>query len=347
MALTIGQKAETRPENDSTPHSITGVQLTSLGDTAISIDWISVTLPNTPGVVRSIEGSLGKFIPEDTRTLGYSQSSRILTTGRVFWSDDKPEAGLHIRLPASALSEYQDGYWLLLNILLNNGGRFTRLDIAYDDTSGLVDLDVIAHHWHTGEVVTRFRSMVEYREAVKLGQGQAELSGLTFGSRQSQSYLRIYDKALEQRKKGRPDTPDHWTRLELELKDEKATAVVTELLKRSGDEPRAVYLVGLLTGLFDLVLSPGGDTNKSRWARPDWWKKFISGCEKVRLSLAKIDRTIEQVKGWFQKFVAPMAAVILTSHSDFGGDGYNWMIEAIIAGQSRWKNKHKILAGIA
>ena len=347
MTLTISQNVETGPELGRTPPTNRGVQLTGGVVAAISIDWISVTLPNTPAVWRQLKNTFGEWQGIDTRIYGYSKSAFVLGTGRAFWSDDKPENGIHLRLPATALAEWAHGYWLLLSILAGNGGKFTRLDLAFDDFAGLLDIPTIAHNWHTGQVNTRYRSMTVWSEPVEQGSGPGQISGLSFGNRQSQSYIRIYDKRLERQKNGVLDLPDHWVRLEIETKDEKATAIVSDLLKLSGDSRRAEYLAGLLAGLFDVVVNPATDTNKARWKRADWWDQFLAGASKVRLGLAKVQKTLEQVKTWFVSSIAPMAAVLLLATHEQGMSGYDWIIEAIVAGEDRFKHKHRVLAGIS
>jgi DNA relaxase NicK len=289
------------------------------------------------------------FEPGETvekKIYGYGQTASVLETGVMMWDYEKPELGIHLRLPSSALATWKKGLWLLLQIMVNNGGKFTRLDIAYDDFRGDLDLDLIEHHWMTGEVNSRFKSMSRYYEPSQKGDKTKVLQGLTFGIRKdSGSYLRIYNKALEQIKRGNEAGYEHWTRVELETKDGKATNIAKTLLKLATEQERSTWLVGILTGLFDVVLSPGTDTNKSRWSRVVWWESFVNGVSKQRLNLPEIKATLEQVKRWFMRTVSSMAAVILLADHGENMTGYDWLIQAMQIGESKFKDRHRQLIG--
>jgi hypothetical protein len=99
--------------------------------------------------------------------------------------------------------------WLQTNVipLLSDVG-ITRLDLAFD-----VDFDLSEYQFiPIGN--SRQKSTVEFRDAAR------KLETLYIGKRQSDKMLRLYNKQLEQEKKGNTSNLHTWWRLEFELKRE-------------------------------------------------------------------------------------------------------------------------------
>lgn len=99
--------------------------------------------------------------------------------------------------------------WLQINVipLLSDVG-ITRLDLAFD-----VDFDLSQYEFlPVGN--SRQKSTVEFRDASR------KLETLYIGKRQSDKMVRLYNKRLEQEKKGNTSDLSTWWRLEFELKRE-------------------------------------------------------------------------------------------------------------------------------
>lgn len=152
--------------------------------------------------------------------------------------------------------------------------KITRLDIAFDDHTGLLDIDRIQDDTDDHLYVSRSRTWkVEYGSA-----------GTTIyhGSPKSNMYIRIYDKAAEQLL----DT--HWIRVELQMRDEIASGFVDGLLHR----PVGVQFRGVLHNYLRYVV-PVDDTNMSRWPMADYWEKLLDNVQAIRVwSDPGVDYTI-------------------------------------------------------
>ena len=172
--------------------------------------------------------------------------------------------------------EYGSGDWLqLLDLICNNLGRIhiTRLDLAYDDHIGLLNIyrieqDVRDRH---------YTSKAKFSEIIWSDNQTDDIQGLTVqvGSKKSLIMIRIYNKAAERGF----DHNKHWIRVELQLRDARATAAVAEILKL---QHVGCTVSGILRN-YCLFQVPSGDSNKSRWPVADYWDKLLLDMDKISL----------------------------------------------------------------
>lgn len=150
-------------------------------------------------------------------------------------------------------NKWDDLFWAIDDHCMN----ITRLDVAYDDHTGLLDIDRIIQD-------TRFREYVsksEYWEIIESSKGQS----LQFGSPQSDTLIRIYDKARE---RNCPEG-EHWIRCELQLRRKRAVSF-TKLPYSIGES-----FCGVVINYLRFVEPMEGDTNKWRWPIKDYWGEFL------------------------------------------------------------------------
>ena len=75
----------------------------------------------------------------------------------------------------------------------------------------------------------------------------------------------------------------------------------------------------------------------------EWFAGLVGDAAKARVYDPKPPRTVEEVKAWIDKQVAPsLAAVVAAS----GGD-MDYMSHLVVTGRSRWKGKHRALLASA
>ena len=150
--------------------------------------------------------------------------------------------------------------------------NITRLDMAFDDHTGILDIDVLRDDTDDHHYVSRSRSWkVEYGSA-----------GTTIyhGSPKSNMYIRIYDKAAEQAAKSedpRALEDVHWIRVEMQMRDEIALGFVNGLMIN----PVGVQFRGVLHNYLRYVV-PTDDTNMSRWGMALYWAELLEGVGKIR-----------------------------------------------------------------
>lgn len=151
--------------------------------------------------------------------------------------------------------------------------NITRLDLAYDDHVGLLDIYQI-------EKDTRDRYYVSKSTKSKIiwsDDQDEDIQGLNvqIGSDKSDVVVRIYDKAAERGFKDR-----HWIRCEIQLRHDRALAAVAELFKN-----RHVGRVasGVLRNYLTFREFTPSDTNRSRWPLAAYWDKLLLDMERISL----------------------------------------------------------------
>ncbi len=293
---------------------------TGLQDGRMILDWLSFTLP-ADGGLGIVQDLFGKLDPRPRGIRGYTHSATIAGKGVVGWSPERPEQGVHVQLPSSALSNLQDVHSSFqdargfLVFLVDVGAKIKRLDLAFDDREGQLALEKISGCVTSECLVTRWRKVDQLR-AIMGGEGET----LYFGSRTSESFLRIYNKRAECMDRGEED-PGHWIRVELEFKDDKAQAVV-ERYRQEG----VTFVVGLLRGLIDFKRR-AADPNKSRWPTAEWWAAFLDRADKASIALPREVPTVDRTKQWLDRQVAPALAFV--TEADGGAVDFTyWLIQS-------------------
>lgn len=143
--------------------------------------------------------------------------------------------------------------------------NITRLDVAYDDHSGTLDIDEIIQDARKKEYVSKS----DYWEIVESSKGQT----IQFGSPQSDVLIRIYDKARERN----CPAGEHWIRCELQLRRERAIAFT-----RLGLSIGQSYC-GVVVNYLRFVDPVDGDTNRWRWPIKPYWGEFLCHAEAISL----------------------------------------------------------------
>jgi len=340
-------------EAGSAPDSLTGLPCTAdAPEAAVSVDWFSCTFPleeyaGVENSVRALLVRLAHFVDDqemlDYAKFGYSKMMRLNDGALLMWNPDRKEMGIHLEIPSSAFASFlapQDTIEGLVHFLVHQlHGRPTRLDIAFDDFAGQLEIEDIRRWCEAGWLTSKWqimRSENEFRHSAgnMLPRGRI----IRFGRRESRSYCRIYDKRLEQLAMKRPCEHAHWHRVEIELKGVKAEAA-TELLF-APDRPDK--LRGLLYAHLDFKVHDPNDSNTRRWNTVDWWLRFLCNVGKVQLSIPKPGRSIEKTGRWIEQYVLPSIALLVEALSD--GDRareielFDRMVED---GKARWEEQHE------
>ena len=147
--------------------------------------------------------------------------------------------------------------------------HITRCDIAFDDTTGVFNMDTLNEE-------TRLQN---YTSRIQAWESRYTYKGNTvyFGSRFSNILIRIYDKARE---RGYDEKDNlHWIRCELQLKDENALGFA----RRIKDEKLSNIFLGVLKNYLIYRTPVETDSNKRRWPVREWWDTFLD--DAVRVSL--------------------------------------------------------------
>ena len=174
------------------------------------------------------------------------------------------------------------GWPALFAFIANNGLKITRLDVAFDDHTGIFDIRDVVEDTQDGNFVSRS----DYWETVLSSKG----STVQIGSPQSKVLVRIYDKAAERHCE--PGT--HWVRVEMQLRDDRALQF-TKIPMTVGEA-----FSGVLLNYLRYVIPDDTDTNKWRWQMTDYWLDMLEVLTPIKIYTApgmdyNIDRCREYV----------------------------------------------------
>ncbi len=164
---------------------------------------------------------------------------------------------------------------VLLNLCINvpQSYHITRIDIAYDDHTGILNIDKIVHD-------TLYRNFVgKLLNGMIVDSFKREIDcwSVMFGVKSSDLYIRIYDKARERKiNDGR-----HWIRCETVFKQDRAL----EFIKNSA--PIGEKLRGVLQNYLRFVTPNNDDCNKRRWNTRKYWADFLGDVNKISVYTPK------------------------------------------------------------
>lgn len=156
-------------------------------------------------------------------------------------------------------------WWVLFEFIRLTGGTITRLDIAYDDFSGVLPLRTIfdmADRWYFTARSQKLRLM---KESPDSDPAHAGLS-VCHGSKSSEVYVRIYDKRVERHAW---DEMQHWVRFEIQLRGSCCLGFV-RAPGGLGEKFRSVVAQYINYKCPDL-----DDSNRRRWVVAPFWQKFL------------------------------------------------------------------------
>jgi len=306
-----------------------------------TIDWLAFTVPDA-----SIEDVFqligGEWFESETGFRGYPVCWMLVQgqqgVGKIATGAPRRVREVHVDLSAGIVSNWEEEkVKAVLQWVFSHGGHVTRLDIALDDREACVSIAQVKQAVDAGQAVTRSEKF-QAVSASSLRRGESTGETLYFGSRESQTMLRIYDKRLERQQKGCEDWDTYGVRWELEFKKERAQACAKAVLYLDQEDRRS-FLVGVLRSYVDFRATTRDATawEKYRAALLPWWAALTEGFRKCRLAVETLQQTIEQVKQWMACSVGPLLAVV---HQVAGP---SFLKEIMRAGRQRWRSKHRAL----
>jgi phage replication initiation protein len=227
----------------------------------------------------------------------------------------------------------------LLRWIEEQQGHLTRIDCALDDRTVTVTMDTIRRAVVVGQCVTRAKTMRRFSSSPTHGPNVVTGETIYFGSPQSETLLRIYDKRLELKTKEQEHWQDYGVRWELEFKKERAQlcgralAYFDEALWRE-------FVISLLRAYVDFRQTDRDADDEDRYRAPlvEWYSRLTEGFQKGRLVAEKREQTLRQVKSWVSGSLTPMLAVVCAIPG-----GEEWLQREIVEGKLRWKERHRNL----
>ena len=269
------------------------------------IDWLTFTVKGaTVDQVKALIGMQAESIHWEPLggCNGYPESEIYNGVRIMYGASD--EMGICCNMSGTGCRSFETfgrGDWMdlfELLVVLGDNINITRCDLAFDDHTGVLDLQRIKLDTDDRNYTAKFQKwFIEYNSDGGMC--------LWYGSPKSKIRCRIYDKAAE---RGIPD--EHWIRVELQLRDGNADSAVRYL--HSGMRISSVF-TGVLRNYLQFRDPVEQDTNKSRWPIAEYWANFLDGAAPLTLwvnpgseyNLVNLQRfVIEQAGNAFQCMIA-------------------------------------------
>ena len=297
---------------------------------SVIIDWLQFTITENnitvDNIITLLKLDVNNFITLDHGKMGYKQQKTYNDISILY--EGNKGMGIHVIFTGQACRYYETEHNLieLIQRINESKGKLTRIDLAMDDRTGdVIPFKQLIKDITNANIVSKWKSNVEI---IKRSNKDAEIKGhtISLGSRSSRLFMRIYDKALEQKIEG------IWNRIELEIKKEYAEQVQKIITKDNVGE----LMAKIINNYIRIVKPNPNDSNKSRWETKPYWEKLIATTGKQSLTVAPEEKTIDDMKEWISKQIAPSLALITIN--DEGS--IDFIVDQVVQGKKRLKKKH-------
>lgn len=292
----------------------------------VSVDWFAFTsdLSHFTDVITLLGLHFGDFKECPRGARGYRRMIKHEAVECSILYDGNDDMGIHVEITGSAFGyvfasfmekhkekcvfgDVYDTPWefthliYFLDTIASKSQNISRLDIAIDDFTGdYFSIDDIMELVNSSSCVSKFKTF-----KCELSKKICDLSytGKTvyFGSRTSDIFLRVYDKALEQ------SLPDmDWVRWEFELKNDMAVNSITQIREMGS---LSLFAMSLLNTYVRFIVHD--NDRRTRCSSLPKWLSFVDGVGKVSLFVKAEFKTINDKREWFDRQVGPTFAKIL------------------------------------
>lgn len=248
-------------------------------------DWLSFTSKkHTPEELISAMGLSSCPWQEIKGAHGY-RDRKYFSSISVHYNG-REDMGVWVEMSGQGCRAFESisqlGWPGLFSFISESGLKITRLDVAFDDHTGILHMRDIIEDTQDGNFVSRS----DYWETVLSSKG----STVQIGSPQSKVLVRIYDKARERH----CEEGTHWNRVELQLRDDRAIQFTRLQL------PIGEAFSGVLLNYLRYVIPGGEDSNRWRWPMRPYWLDMLEVLTPISIYTApgleyNVDRCREYV----------------------------------------------------
>ncbi|MCC7017838.1 MAG: replication initiation factor domain-containing protein [Rhodospirillales bacterium] len=269
--------------------------MTSKGEkleTEFCIDWLHLNEPFKPyALLGSFIHPLENFnrMTPHTARYGYAEGAINQAGAIVMRNINRSDMGVHIGYSGKTLNTYRDNGVSSLDVLrwhMQRGASASRIDLAFDVRGTPLSPQTLYEHLINGRATTTAKTY-------NLIAGNDGGCTCYIGSRQSEAFVRIYDKGVESGEGGQ------WIRCDLELKASKARFAAFTMASEP-DESAYKWAQGWLQGYV---------------AFPDkTWQAFIT---QEAVPLARANKPEPDTRQWLIGQVAPAMARYIDRTGDY------------------------------
>ena len=302
-------------------------------------DWFTFSVPGEDNPKKVIQEILGMNPELFTQTYGKLRGYyKSLEYGHIIVGYEAYgiAKGVCVSMSGQGCRTYENyGDFETLRKKCNTteGINITRWDIACDEKSGVLNMKEMIKLLMAGQL----RSHCQRRHLhIEFDGNDTAGSTLYIGSKKSDYFIRIYDKAKkEYDKKKEPElynTP--WIRVELVLKKQYA---VNASAASESSENFFELVAQMINGHMAFINLD--DSNISRCTTVSWWTEFLESIEKIKLwSKGAVQHTFDKCLSWVADKYAPILAML---YDGLGAPIFRQIL--IKKGRDRLSEKHKSL----
>jgi hypothetical protein len=269
-----------------------------------SLDWLACKLNNNFHTKQFLTDFFDLHSTLfDIQTITIKDGSQILKySNGLVWLELPIRTDLYIKLniASGGFSIYFDEQDLdsFLKWIYNNSpfsedehgaeykSAITRIDIALDDTIGLIPMTSLYKFFRNRQIKTKLRlARPQFSVNIKTG---VRCDGFTWylGQRTNSLFIRFYDKSAMQRelKIKLEDSTEICNRMEFELKDKLANQLFTDYLFKEDFNFREFFQSKISIKSRKMEI---GEKHKERIPDHANWEQFMKSCEAKKLVLPK------------------------------------------------------------
>lgn len=261
------------------------------------------------------------FVKENYGLYGYTGQYRFGDIA-VLTSDEENERGTLFELKGKGCRFMEEilltqnrSWHEFFNDCLLNGGVFKRLDIAINDTAGILSIPELAKKVNTLECDSIFGSFESIQSGGLSKQEQedgktAMGNTLYIGSKRSDIYFCVYEKDYEQfKKEGIPiEEAETRNRFEIRLKNDRAYMAIMDIMEFDDIRKTAFEIINRYVRFLE---EDKAEKDIDKWGLDFRWHIFMHDCYyKLKLTMQPEPYTIERTYNWFSKSVAPSLTML-------------------------------------
>lgn len=294
-------------------------------ENVILFDWLTcVCKTDEPEVWQFILGMENKEW-EQLEKGRYGYKKGLFYGSITILYDGAENSGCCLEMSGQGCRTYEEhgkNDWLGLFAMINDSDDFniTRLDVAFDDHTGLLDLKTLWQDTQDNAFVSKTRT-----HTIEKSWHTDEDPAITIyhGSKKSDVLLRIYDKARER------GVDQHWIRVEFQFRDDRAAAFIRQ------SEDIGTVFSGVLHNYLRYVDESYSDSNKWRWPMKPYWEQLINGVAKIKLFITP---GVEYNLGNLTNFLNQAAPAMKCGFELFGTNYMlNWIFGVDISDKPKYK----------
>lgn len=308
----------------------------------IRVDWVTFTIPcltRQTDYLTWVANNLtylgfGGYYQEQLKHGLYRYTTAIaLGDGSIIvgYTASK-NSELMVQMSGQGVASYRrqpnaPGLFDLIQMVLDLGGRVTRIDVAVDLYDAPLEFSPFHAHLEAeaGHLVTKTRNVKFVKSypstgvMQELGKGDV---GTTLYVGKSPKQLRIYDKLAERiAKVGKVYSYDSWYRWEIQLNDPYAQQFVEELVDHDYD--LSATWQGWMLGSYRWIEPVGHQRKRSRYPTASWYDQLTDQANPIKP--VRPDQPVDsytKAQQWIQKQVLPtLADMVATRQAKYIENG--------------------------